>query len=253
MIVGDSCLYQIISLQLKPCTLSNICSPFSGVRGLCTYGLEVAATHRSWHTTSNVILLTQINPNPYSGSKPYGWVTRGPGQHHGHCPFPSPAHRVSYTTVCVPTYRNFHNSVRLWEKLSSQPVAHDIHQDIVTSVNNSSQSKLPPENERNSSNAKVKEKEPRKPSSQVEVTVKDLKEKAKAAGSPIVQDKKQVVERKSLGVRIKEEILHYYHGFKLLFIDTKICCKYVWRIVNGETLSRREHRQVKYCIFTLNV
>lgn len=142
------------------------------------------------------------------GSLAGGWVTRGPGQHHGHCQisrpavFISPALHVSYTTVQVPYYRNFHTTTRAFEK------------------------------------------ENLKPSSQVEVTVKDLKEKAKAAGSPLQDKKLQVVERKSLGVRIKEEILHYYHGFRLLFIDTKICFKYVWRIVNGEVLSRREHRQL---------
>lgn len=219
---------------------------FSGVRGLCAYSLEVAAINRSWRATSIAVSSSQIIPNVYSGSKPYGWITRGPGQHHGHCTALSPAHRVSYTTVYVPAYRSFHNSAGLWEKLSSQPASSDSHPDILASINSSlQQGKIPPESERNSTSAKVKEKETLKPSSQVEVTVKDLKEKAKAAGSPIVQDKKSVVERKSLGVRIKEEILHYYHGFRLLFIDTKICCKYVWRIVNGETLSRREHRQVQ--------
>lgn len=222
---------------------------FSGVRGLCAYSLEVAAVNRSWHTTSNVVLSSQVIPNVYSGSKPYGWITKGPGQHHGHCPALSPAHRVSYTTVYVPSHRNLHNSVRLWEKLSSQPASSGTnHQDIITAINSlPPKGEVPPKSESNSSGVKVKEKESLKPSSQVEVTVKDLKEKAKAAGSPIVQDKKTVVVRKSLGVRIKDEILHYYHGFRLLFIDTKICCKYIWRIVNGETLSRREHRQVQYC------
>lgn len=234
-------------MQGKRNTLCNLFLSvflFPGVHGLCAYSLEVAAANRAWHTTSNVILSSQVIPN---GSKPYGWVTRGPGQHHGHCPTLSPAHRVSYTTVYVPPHRSLHSSVRLREKLSSQPASSGTHhQEIVASIVNSSppQGITPPERERNLSE-KVKEKETLKPSSQVEVTVKDLKEKAKAAGSPITQDKKAVVPRKSLGTRIKEEILHYYHGFRLLFIDTKICCKYIWRICNGETLSRREHRQVQ--------
>lgn len=194
---------------------------------------------QSWHSTSSVILSQSTSGCP--GSRPCGWITRGPGQHHGHCHIISPALRVSYTTVYVPAYRSFHKSVRLWEKeFSPQPASSNIQKKIIPPLTSPS----PPESEKNSS-VKVKEKEALKPSSQVEVTVKDLKEKAKAAGSPIVQDKKSVVERKSLGVRIKEEILHYYHGFRLLFIDARICCKYVWRIVNGETLSRREHRQVQ--------
>ncbi|XP_042877628.1 mitochondrial proton/calcium exchanger protein-like [Penaeus japonicus] len=163
-----------------------------------------------WHSSMmSTRLSSELAASCTSAYLTGGWVTRGPGQHHGHCQvsrpavFVSPALHVSYTTVQVPRYRNFHTSSWAFEK------------------------------------------ENLKPSSQVEVTVKDLKEKAKAAGSPLVQEKKlQVVERKSLGLRIKEEILHYYHGFRLLFIDTKICFKYVWRIVNGEVLSRREHRQL---------
>ncbi|RXG71471.1 LETM1 and EF-hand domain-containing protein 1, mitochondrial [Armadillidium vulgare] len=84
-----------------------------------------------------------------------------------------------------------------------------------------------------------------KPSSQVEVTVHDLKEKTKAISSSAQQPpKSDIVVKKSIGTRIKEEILHYYHGFKLLFIDIGICSKYVWRILNGENLSRREVRQL---------
>ncbi|XP_045129947.1 mitochondrial proton/calcium exchanger protein-like isoform X3 [Portunus trituberculatus] len=205
----------------------------AGVRGLCVYSLEVAALRRSWHSASSVVLCQSVT-SVCGGGKACGWITRGPGQHHGHCYTASPALRVSYTTVYVPAYRSFHTSVRLWEKeFSPQAASSTTSQKMVP----------PPESERNS-NVKVKEKETLKPSSQVEVTVKDLKEKAKAAGSPIVQDKKLVRPRKTLGERIKDEILHYYHGFRLLFIDTKICCKYVWRIVNGENLSRREHRQL---------
>lgn len=168
---------------------------------------------RPWH--SSVVSSARCAPEVAAvyatahGNLAVGWVTRGPGQHHGHSQisspvvFTSPALHVSYTTVYVPSYRTFHTT------------------------------------------SKGLEKEHLKPSSQVEVTVKDLKEKAKAAGSPVVTDKTlEVVERKSLAVRVKEEILHYYHGFRLLFIDTKICCRYIWRLVNGEKLSRREHRQV---------
>lgn len=189
----------------------------SGFRQVsCNGGLVL---RRPWH--SNVVSVRAIPEATAAYTITHsnltsGWVTQGPGQHHGHCQastpavFVSPALRVSYTTVYVPCYRTFHTS------------------------------------------SKVFEKESLKPSSQVEVTVKDLKEKAKAAGSPLTQEKKlEVVQRKSLGVRIKEEILHYFHGFKLLFIDTKICCKYVWRIVNGESLSRREHRQVMCCFYCL--
>ncbi|KAF2361004.1 LETM1-like [Trinorchestia longiramus] len=50
--------------------------------------------------------------------------------------------------------------------------------------------------------------------------------------------------KKSVWTRVKEEVAHYYHGFRLLFIDTKLGIKYCYRILRGEKLSRREHRQL---------
>lgn len=50
------------------------------------------------------------------------------------------------------------------------------------------------------------------------------------------------VVKKSLGQKIWAELVHYYHGFRLLFIDINVCRKYLWKILNGEQLTRREHR-----------
>lgn len=50
------------------------------------------------------------------------------------------------------------------------------------------------------------------------------------------------VVKKSLVQRIWAELVHYYHGFRLLFIDINVCRKYLWKILNGQSLSRREHR-----------
>lgn len=105
-----------------------------------------------------------------------------------------------------------------------------------------------------------------KSSSKVEDVVKNLKEaeaekiKEKAetpvssvASPPKPQDPQvpsvaaesavtQAVVKKSLGQKIWAELVHYYHGFRLLFIDINVCRKYLWKILNGEQLSRREHR-----------
>lgn len=54
-----------------------------------------------------------------------------------------------------------------------------------------------------------------------------------------------VAEKRTLWQKVKAEILHYYHGFRLLFLDMKISAKLIWRIVNGKELSRREHRLVR--------
>lgn len=48
--------------------------------------------------------------------------------------------------------------------------------------------------------------------------------------------------KKPLKQRIIDEIVHYYHGFRLLFIDIKITYGLVMRVLNGYTLTRREYR-----------
>lgn len=88
------------------------------------------------------------------------------------------------------------------------------------------------------------EKEPLKPSSKVEVTVQELKKK-KEEESKAAKTSTEVVKpvvKKSLAVRIWHELVHYYHGFRLLFIDVKVSSGLVWRVLNGKTLSRREYR-----------
>lgn len=52
------------------------------------------------------------------------------------------------------------------------------------------------------------------------------------------------VPRKALGQRVLDELKHYYHGFRLLGIDTKIAGRMVWRLLHGQLLTRRERRRV---------
>jgi LETM1 and EF-hand domain-containing protein 1 len=87
------------------------------------------------------------------------------------------------------------------------------------------------------------DKEPLKPSSKVEETVQALKEDLKDKPSVhVVADKPPIL------IRIKKKIvdvaLHYYHGFRLLFIDINVSRKLIWRVLNGKSLTRREHRLV---------
>ena len=58
-------------------------------------------------------------------------------------------------------------------------------------------------------------------------------------------------EKLPLTERIKKEILHYYNGFRLLYLDCKVAAKLLWRVLNGETLLRRERRQVFWHISCL--
>lgn len=79
----------------------------------------------------------------------------------------------------------------------------------------------------------------------VEKSLKSLKDKNKKLeeGGPVYSPPAEVVVKKSLGQRVLDELKHYYHGFRLLWIDTKIAARMLWRILNGHTLTRRERRQ----------
>lgn len=83
--------------------------------------------------------------------------------------------------------------------------------------------------------------------SKVEKSLMSLKEKNKKLeeGGPVYSPSVDVTPlRRSLGQRVADEVRHYYHGFRLLWIDTKIAGRMLWRVLNGHTLSRRERRQV---------
>lgn len=83
----------------------------------------------------------------------------------------------------------------------------------------------------------------------MEGTVKALKE----AEHPAVDTAKPAaaaaalahpVPKRSLLKRIWDELVHYYHGFRLLFIDIRVSSRLVYRVLNGDELTRREHKQL---------
>ncbi|XP_035673876.1 mitochondrial proton/calcium exchanger protein-like isoform X2 [Branchiostoma floridae] len=88
-----------------------------------------------------------------------------------------------------------------------------------------------------------------KAESKVEQSVKALKEKGKQKAAepepPFVTSpgKELVVPRKSLWVRFVEEVKHYYHGFRLLFLDFKVAARLFFKMWKGISLTRREYRQ----------
>ncbi|ESO00379.1 hypothetical protein HELRODRAFT_130236, partial [Helobdella robusta] len=47
-----------------------------------------------------------------------------------------------------------------------------------------------------------------------------------------------------LTTRIINELKHYYHGFRLLFIDVRVAIRLIWSVLNGKTLMRRERKQL---------
>ncbi|XP_034861354.1 mitochondrial proton/calcium exchanger protein isoform X2 [Mirounga leonina] len=79
----------------------------------------------------------------------------------------------------------------------------------------------------------------------VEKSLKSLKDKNKKLeeGGPVYSPPPEVAVKQSLGQRVLDELKHYYHGFRLLWIDTKIAARMLWRILHGHSLTRRERRQ----------
>ncbi|KAJ7999831.1 hypothetical protein DPEC_G00198490 [Dallia pectoralis] len=53
-----------------------------------------------------------------------------------------------------------------------------------------------------------------------------------------------VLAQKSIKQRVVDELKHYYHGFRLLGIDTKIAGRTVWQLLHGQQLTRRERRRL---------
>ncbi|KAJ3156689.1 hypothetical protein HDU86_003913 [Geranomyces michiganensis] len=68
---------------------------------------------------------------------------------------------------------------------------------------------------------------------------------AGATADPSAVVPQQTPPKKSIGVRIKEELQHYWHGTKLLGAEISISSRLLVKLLNGTGLSRREHRQLK--------
>lgn len=88
-------------------------------------------------------------------------------------------------------------------------------------------------------------------SSKLEASVKKIKEKEQEqlleqlkqqTTGVVTTPPEKIVVKKSIKEKIWDEVLHYYHGFRLLFIDINVSRKLLGRILNGKTLTRREHR-----------
>lgn len=127
--------------------------------------------------------------------------------------------------------RNIRTSLQLLEKSSSK--VEDVVKNLKEAEKGKSDQKAAAAAAASSSPTATQET-PAKPS-----TAEPTQQLASVAPETAVAP---VVVKKTIGQRIWAELVHYYHGFRLLFIDINICRKYLWKILNGESLSRREHR-----------
>ncbi|XP_077992404.1 mitochondrial proton/calcium exchanger protein-like [Glandiceps talaboti] len=85
------------------------------------------------------------------------------------------------------------------------------------------------------------------PDSKVESTVKNLKKKKEKQEVTVKSEEKGTtvaLPKKSLWQRFVAEVKHYYHGFRLLGLDIKVSCRHLWHILQGDSLTRRERRQL---------
>ncbi|KAK2513179.1 Letm2 [Columba guinea] len=67
---------------------------------------------------------------------------------------------------------------------------------------------------------------------------------AKPARTPAKNIVETPVGARSLRQRVVDELKHYYNGFHLLWIDTKVAARMVWRLLHGQVLTRRERRRL---------
>lgn len=83
--------------------------------------------------------------------------------------------------------------------------------------------------------------------SKVEDSLKEFQKQKVAESSASQPQKSQVAKppKKPLWDRFKAEVMHYYHGFRLLGLDLRIASKTLWKILRGKTLTRREGNQFK--------
>lgn len=66
-----------------------------------------------------------------------------------------------------------------------------------------------------------------------------------AASKPLPPAVKQAPLATRAWKKIKHEAAHYWHGSKLLVSEVRISARLQWKILHGETLTRRERRQLK--------
>lgn len=84
--------------------------------------------------------------------------------------------------------------------------------------------------------------------SKVEETIEVLKlekdKTSKALATPGQKENLPAVAKKTIWQRVVAEAKHYYHGFRLLGTEIRISWGLLMKLIRGESLSRREHKQL---------
>ena len=69
-------------------------------------------------------------------------------------------------------------------------------------------------------------------------TVKENKRKVMTTEPSEPQTKPSLVKR------VKDAVLHFYHGFRLLALDIRVAFRLLLKTVRSQSLTRREQKQV---------
>ena len=80
--------------------------------------------------------------------------------------------------------------------------------------------------------------------------------RADAGAAPAIKEAKVAIPekpKKPILQRIKDEVIHYYKGFRLLFLDVRVATRMLWQVLNGKTLSRRERKQVSTLSYNISI
>jgi LETM1 and EF-hand domain-containing protein 1 len=69
------------------------------------------------------------------------------------------------------------------------------------------------------------------------------------ASPPAPKEPKQAPLLTRAWKKVKHEVAHYWHGSKLLVSEVRISARLQWKILHGESLTRRERRQarIEFC------
>lgn len=70
-------------------------------------------------------------------------------------------------------------------------------------------------------------------------TLKNVRESANHSQNASLKEKKLPIRQ-----RIKDGLMHYWHGSKLLAYETRISTRLLWKLLRGEKLIRREYKQL---------
>ena len=165
-----------------------------------------------------------------------------------------PCSKLRGNPVCLPLMKTassrtlFYKSVLELKPLKTYPCIR--HRTIFTSSIS-----CDPLSSKLGKNPKLWEEEEKK--SKVEEAVEAMKEKKEKLKEKAFQMECSPEEiepmvavspkpKKTVWQRVKHEVVHYYNGFKLLYLEIKIAARMLWQIMNGKVLSRRERRQVSH-------